>query len=224
MGPFANRREAGRMLADRLAPLAGRDVVVLGLPRGGVPVAFEVAQRLRAPLDVLLVRKLGVPFHPELAFGAIGEGGVRILNDAVVLQARLSPADMAGVEQKEAAELARRAERYRRGRAPVPLTGRTAVVVDDGLATGATAKAACQVARAQGAGQVVLAVPIGARDTVAELSRYADEVVCLYSPEVYYAVGQGYRDFSQTSDEEVVRLLDEAQRQSGAAPTDSDPR
>ncbi len=169
------------MLADRLAPLAGRDVVVLGLPRGGVPVAFEVAQRLRAPLDVLLVRKLGVPFHPELAFGAIGEGGVRILNDAVVLQARLSPADMAGVEQKEAAELARRAERYRRGRAPVPLTGRTAVVVDDGLATGATAKAACQVARAQGAGQVVLAVPIGARDTVAELSRYADEVVCLYS-------------------------------------------
>jgi predicted phosphoribosyltransferase len=104
------------------------------------------------------------------------------------------------------------------------LTGRTAVVVDDGLATGATAKAACQVARAQGAGQVVLAVPIGARDTVAELSRYADEVVCLYSPEVYYAVGQGYRDFSQTSDEEVVRLLDEAQRQSGAAPTDSDPR
>lgn len=198
------------MLSDRLQPPADEDIVVLGLPRGGVPVAYEVARRLRTPLDVLLVRKLGVPFQPELAFGAIGEGGVRVINDAVVQQGRLSPDDMAAVEREQTAELARRAERYRHGRDPVPLAGRTALIVDDGLATGATARAACEVARAQGAQRVVLAVPIGARDTVAGLSDVADAVVCLYSPDVYYAVGQGYRDFTQTSDEEVVRLLDAA--------------
>lgn len=198
------------MLSDRLQPPADEDIVVLGLPRGGVPVAYEVARRLRTPLDVLLVRKLGVPFQPELAFGAIGEGGVRVINDAVVQQGHLSPDDMAAVEREQTAELARRAERYRHGRDPVPLAGRTALIVDDGLATGATARAACEVARAQGAQRVVLAVPIGARDTVAGLSDVADAVVCLYSPDVYYAVGQGYRDFTQTSDEEVVRLLDAA--------------
>lgn len=224
MGQFADRREAGRLLSDRLEKLLGEDIVVLGLPRGGVPVAFEVARRLRAPLDVLLVRKLGVPFQPELAFGAIGEGGVRVINDAVVQRGRLATADMAAVERAQATELARRAARYRHGREPVPLTGRTAVIVDDGLATGATAKAACQVARAQGARRVVLAVPIGARDTVTELSQLADAVVCLDSPDVYYAVGQGYHDFSQTSDDEVVQLLDEAQNQPDSPRTDPDRR
>ena len=156
---YDDRVDAGRQLARRLEYLSGQDVVVLGLPRGGVPVAFEVAQALQAPLDVLVVRKLGVPFQPELAFGAIGEDGVRVLNDSVVREAHLDGDDMDAVERKQRIELRRRAERFHRGHDRISLTGRIGVIVDDGIATGATAKAACQVARAHGASRVVLAVP-----------------------------------------------------------------
>ncbi|OCB20009.1 phosphoribosyl transferase [Mycobacterium malmoense] len=217
--PFDDRVDAGRQLAKSLASLRGQDVVVLGLPRGGVPVAFEVAKALRAPLDVLVVRKLGVPFQPELAFGAIGEGGVRVINDAVVREADLSADDIAAVEAKQRAELARRSEMFRSGHERIALAGRTAVIVDDGVATGATARAACQVARAQGASRVVLAVPIGGRDVFARFAGYADEVVCLHTPEFFFAVGQGYRNFAQISDGEVVRLLDRA-RDGSRAPAD----
>jgi predicted phosphoribosyltransferase/dienelactone hydrolase len=212
MKRYDDRVDAGRQLARRLEYLSGQDVVVLGLPRGGVPVAFEVAQALQAPLDVLVVRKLGVPFQPELAFGAIGEDGVRVLNDAVVRETHLDGDDMDTVERKQQAELRRRAERFRRGRDRIALTGRIALIVDDGIATGATAKAACQVARAHGASKVVLAVPIGPDDIVARFAGYADEVVCLETPAYFYAVGQGYRNFTQTSDDEVVALLDRARR------------
>ena len=207
---FDDRVDAGRQLAQRLDSFGGQDVVVLGLPRGGVPVAFEVAKALQAPLDVLVVRKLGVPFQPELAFGAIGEDGVRVLNDSVVREARLDDDEMAAVEREQRIELRRRAERFRRGRDRISLTGRIAVIVDDGIATGATAKAACQVARAHGARRVVLAVPIGPDDIVARFAGYADEVVCLQTPAFFFAVGQGYRNFTQTSDDEVVALLDRA--------------
>ncbi|MGO8935815.1 MAG: phosphoribosyltransferase family protein [Mycobacterium sp.] len=223
---FDDRVDAGRHLAERLKSLRGKDIVVLGLPRGGVPVAFEVAKALRAPLDVLVVRKLGVPFQPELAFGAIGEGGVRVINDSVVREADLSEDEMEAVEAKERAELARRSERFRRGHDRIPVAGRTAVIVDDGVATGATAKAACQVARAQGASKVVLAVPISGRDIFARFSGYADEVVCLHTPRFFFAVGQGYCNFTQTSDDEVIALLDrarEAFREPAAAATSDDP-
>ena len=196
--------------------LRGQDVVVLGLPRGGVPVAFEVADALEAPLDILLVRKLGVPFHPELAFGAIGEGGVRILNRSVMREARLSGKEMAAVENKERAELQRRSERFRGDHPPISLKGRIAVIIDDGIATGSTARAACQVARAKGASRVVLGVPVGAGDTAEEFAKYADEVVCLETPVPYFAVGQGYRNFTQTSDDEVATLLNRARRSFGA--------
>ena len=210
MKPYDDRVDAGRQLAQGLEYLRGQDVVVLGLPRGGVPVAFEVAKALQAPLDVLVVRKLGVPFQPELAFGAIGEDEVRVLNDSIVRAAHLDDDDMEAVEREQRTELQRRAERFRRGRDRISLTGRIAVVVDDGIATGATARAACQVARAHGASRVVLAVPIGPDDIVAMFAGYADEVVCVQTPAVFFAVGQGYRNFTQTSDEEVVALLDRA--------------
>ena len=209
---YDDRVDAGSQLARRLKYLSGQGVVVLGLPRGGVPVAFEVAKALDAPLDVLVVRKLGVPFQPELAFGAIGEDGVRVLNDSVLRETHLDGDDMDAVERKQRIELRRRAERFRRGRDRISLTGRVAVIVDDGIATGATAKAACQVARAHGASRVVLAVPIGPDDIVARFAGYADEVVCLESPAFFFAVGQGYRNFTQTSDDEVVALLDRARR------------
>jgi putative phosphoribosyl transferase len=210
MKQFNDRVDAGQQLASRMDFLRGQDVVVLGLPRGGVPVAFEVAKALGAPLDVLVVRKLGVPFHPELAFGAIGDGGVRVINDAVVREARLSEKEMAAVETKQRAELQRRSERFRGDRHAISVKGRIAVIVDDGIATGATALAACQVARAEGASRVVLAIPIGAIDTAEQFAEYADDVVCLQTPVPYFAVGQGYRNFAQTSDDEVVALLDRA--------------
>ncbi|MDD4865907.1 MAG: phosphoribosyltransferase [Mycobacterium sp.] len=219
MRPFDDRCDAGRRLAARLEPLRGQDIVVLGLPRGGVPVAFEVAEALGAPLDVLVVRKLGVPFQPELAFGAIGEGGVRVINDSVLREAQLSQDEMNAVEDEQRAELARRSERFRRGHDRIAVAGRIAVIVDDGVATGATAKAACQVARAQGASRVVLAVPIGGPDIFATFAGYADEVICLTTPEYFFAVGQGYRNFAQTSDEEVIALLDRARAGLPAAAT-----
>ena len=207
MRQFKDRADAGRQLSHRLDYLRGQDVVVLGLPRGGVPVAFEVAKALQAPLDVLLVRKLGVPFHPELAFGAIGEGGVRVINSSVVREVGLSDRDTGAVETQQWAELLRRSERFRAGNDRISLKGRIAVIVDDGVATGATAQAACEVARAQGASRVVLAVPIGATDIAERFAMYADEVVCVETPVPYFAVGQGYRNFAQTSDDEVVELL-----------------
>jgi predicted phosphoribosyltransferase/dienelactone hydrolase len=207
---FEDRVDAGRQLARRLDFLSGGDVVVLGLPRGGVPVAFEVAEALGAPLDVLGVRKLGVPFQPELAFGAIGEGGVRVINDSVVRATNLSSDDMDAVEGEQRVELQHRVERFRRGHDQISLAGRVAVLVDDGIATGATAKAACQVARAQGASRVVLAVPIGPDDIVEMFAGYADDVVCLQMPAFFFAVGQGYRAFTQTSDDEVIELLGRA--------------
>ncbi|MES9538898.1 phosphoribosyltransferase family protein [Actinomadura sp. NPDC000600] len=207
---FADRADAGRRLAGRLGGLRAEDVVVLGLPRGGVPVAFEVARELRAPLDVIVVRKLGVPFQPELAMGAIGEDGVLIVNEEIVRHTGLGESDLAAAQRREEAELEARVERFRRGMPRVELRDRTAVVVDDGVATGATARAACQVARAHGARRVVLAVPVGSPDTMADLRRVADEVVCLQEPELFFAVGQWYQEFGQTSDAEVVELLERA--------------
>lgn len=207
MKRFADRPDAGRHLAAALRAYRGPDAVVLGLPRGGVPVAYQVARDLRAPLDVLVVRKLGVPYQPELAFGAIGEDGVRVLNDAVLRRTGLTAADIAAVEDAERAELHRRVAAYRGGRPGTPLAGRTALIIDDGFATGATARAAALVARARGAATVVLAAPIGAADTIAGLRDVADDVVCAVVPRAFEAVGQGYHDFDQTSDEEVRALL-----------------
>ncbi|MGH3326284.1 MAG: phosphoribosyltransferase, partial [Streptomycetales bacterium] len=204
---FTDRAAAGRRLGERLLYLRDEDTVVLGLPRGGVPVAFQVAQALGAPLDVILVRKLGVPFQPELGMGAIGEDGVRIINDDVVRITRVRPEDIAAAEELERPELERRARRFRGGRPPIQLSGRTVVIVDDGVATGSTARAACQVARAQGAARVVLAVPVGPPGTHAALGPDADEVICLQTPEPFSAIGQWYVDVSQTPDEEVIALL-----------------
>ncbi|GHE84241.1 putative phosphoribosyl transferase [Amycolatopsis deserti] len=205
--PFTDRRDAGRRLAARLDRWRGSDVVVLGLPRGGVPVAAEVARVLGAPLDVVLVRKLGLPFQPELALGAIGEGGLRLVDPDLVRRFGISAAELAAVEAAERSELDRRAARFRAGRAPVPLAGRTAIVVDDGMATGASARVAVAAARAAGARRVVVAVPVAARQAVAALREDADDVVCLECPAAFTAVGQWYDDFTQTPDEEVARLL-----------------
>ncbi|WP_405447453.1 phosphoribosyltransferase family protein [Streptomyces erythrochromogenes] len=204
---FTDRADAGERLAEAVRHLEGERPVVLGLPRGGVPVAFPVARALSAPLDVIVVRKLGVPHHRELGFGAIGEGGVRVISEDIVRSSRVTQQELADVEHAEKAELARRARRFRGGRSRVPLDGRTVIVVDDGIATGATAAAACRVVRAQGAARVVLAVPVAAPDAVARLRGETDEVVCLCAPRAFRAVGEWYRDFSQTSDEEVVSLL-----------------
>ena len=211
MYEFRDRVEAGRKLGLALAGLRGKDVVVLGLPRGGVPVAAEVANALDAPLDVIVVRKLGVPFQPEVAMGAIGEGGARVLDRRVVSLARVTDDDLRTVEARERALLDSRLERYRRGRAPLDLTGRTAVIVDDGIATGSTARVACKVARQLGAARVVLAVPVAPERAMDSLPE-ADQVLSLVSPRDFEAVGYYYRDFSPTTDEEVVHLLDAAAR------------
>jgi putative phosphoribosyl transferase len=208
--PFRDRREAGQRLAELLASLRALSPLVLGLPRGGVPVAFEVARALDAPLDILVVRKLGVPFQPELGMGAVGEDGVRVLNADVVREAGVTDAQLAAIEARERAEVDQRAARLRGGRPAIPLTGRTVIIVDDGLATGATARAAIRVARARGAAQVVLAVPVAPPDTVVALRREADEVVCVETPEPFFAIGGWYADFSPTSDQEVVDLLSRA--------------
>jgi len=214
---FLDRSDAGRRLANRMLHLRGADVVVLGLPRGGVPVAAEVARALGAPLDVILVRKLGVPVQPELGMGAIGEGGVRIINSEVVAIAHVTDAEIAAVERRERAELDRRARRFRGDRRRTPLAGRTAVIIDDGIATGSTARAACQVARAQGAVRVVLAVPVAPPSARSALAADADEVICLETPGHFLAIGEWYRDFSQTSDQEVVSLLRRAAGEGVAA-------
>ncbi|MGE3286841.1 MAG: phosphoribosyltransferase [Pseudonocardia sp.] len=204
---FTDRSDAGRRLAERLQHLRTGDVVVLGLPRGGVPVAFEVARALGAPLDVILVRKLGVPFEPELAMGAVGEGDALVLNEAVLRRAHVGEAQLARIEQRARTEIARRARLFRGDRPRLPLAGRTAVLVDDGVATGATARAACRVVRAQGAARVVLAVPVCAPDSAAELRGEVDELVCLEAPERFVSVGRAYADFPQVPDDVVVDLL-----------------
>lgn len=204
---FVDRVDAGRRLAARLEHLRADDVVVVGLPRGGVPVAAEVAEHLGAPLDVIIVRKLGVPRQPELAMGAIGEGGVRVINDEVVRAVGVTTHDLAAVTAREGVELDRRAKRFRGERPPIPLDGRTVVVVDDGIATGSTARAACQIARAQGAVRVVLAVPVAPPNWTAGFRDDADELVCLSTPQRFFAIGEWYGDFSQTSDEEVAACL-----------------
>ncbi|MER6354374.1 phosphoribosyltransferase family protein, partial [Streptomyces sp. NPDC001634] len=215
---FTDRLEAGRRLGARLQYLRGQDVVVMGLPRGGVPVAAQVAEALDAPLDVCLVRKLGVPFQPELGMGALGEDGVRVINEAVVREARVTQEEVAQVEEREREVLERRGRRYRRERAPVPIAGRTVVVVDDGVATGSTARAACRIARARGAAHIVLAVPVAPEDWTDRLGTEADELVCLETPRNFFAIGQFYGDFSQTEDEEVAACLERAAaRAEGAA-------
>lgn len=207
---FRDRAEAGRRLAARLAPLVEKEPVVVGLPRGGIPVAFEVARALGAPLDVIVVRKLGVPFQPELGMGAVGENGVRVLNEEVMGMAGVGPEELARVEARERAEVEARARRFRAGRPRVDLAGRTVIVVDDGIATGGTARAALLVARAQGASRVVLAVPVAPSETIEELRGDADDVVCLETPTPFFAIGEWYRDFSQVPDERVSALLADA--------------
>jgi predicted phosphoribosyltransferase len=205
---FHNRREAGRLLAAKLSAYAKRpDVIVLALPRGGVPVAYEVAQALEAPLDVFLVRKLGVPGHEEYALGAIATGGVRVINQDLVRALRIPPATIEAIAAREQQELERR-ERAYRGDRPLPdVRGRTVILVDDGLATGATMYAAVTALRQQGAGRVVVAVPSAPPDTCAQLREVVDDVVCAVTPEPFHAVGLWYEDFSQTTDDEVRDLL-----------------
>src|ERR1017187_3723407 len=204
---FADRADAGRRLAARLQHLAGERVVVLGLPRGGVPVALEVARALGAPLDVIVVRKLGVPFQPELGMGAIGEDGGRVINHEVVPAAGVSVQELAAVEEGERAEVQRRAWRYRGGRPRQPLGGRVAVVVDDGIATGSTARAACRIARAHGAARVVLAVPVAPPGWQDRIGGDADELVSVQTPRGFLAIGQFYADFCQVADDEGVACL-----------------
>jgi putative phosphoribosyl transferase len=204
---FKDRIDAGQQLAAKLHHLAGSEVVVLGLPRGGVPVAAEVAGALNAPLDIIVVRKLGVPFQPELAMGAVGEDGVRVINPETLRLAGVTPGELAAIEEREQQEIARRAELYRGGRDRQPLDGRVVVIVDDGIATGSTARAACQVARALGAARVVLAVPVAPAGWEARIGTDADEMVSVAAPSTFFAIGEFYDDFSQTSEAEVAACL-----------------
>jgi len=205
---FSNRTEAGRLLAEKLVKYAGRaDVIVLGLPRGGVPVAYEVAKRLGVPLDVFIVRKLGVPGFEELAVGAIASGGVRVLNQDVMRALPNAEATIESITARETAELERREQSYRAGRPAPELRDRIVILVDDGLATGATMRAAVKALRHRGAAKIVVAVPVGPPDTCREFEGEADETICASVPEFFQAVGQYYEDFSQTSDDEVRELL-----------------
>lgn len=211
MYEFRDRIDAGRRLGRRLAGLRGQDVVVLGLPRGGVPVAFEVAKALDAPLDVIVVRKLGVPFQPELAMGAIGEGNARVLDGRVISLSAVTEADLQAVERRERGLLEARVARYRQRRMRADLNGRTAIIVDDGIGTGSTARVACQIARELGAARVILAVPVAPTRVLASLTE-PDDVFYLVSARDFQAVGYHYSDFSPVADEEVVQLLDAAAR------------
>jgi putative phosphoribosyl transferase len=208
---FTDRREAGQFLASKLTEYADRpDVLVLALPRGGVPVAYEVAKALHAPLDVFLVRKLGVPGHEELAMGAIASGGVLVLNEEVVRGLRITEDVLESVIAAEQKELERRERMYRGDRPPPDVRGRTVILVDDGLATGSSMRAAVAALRQQGPARIVVAVPIGASETCAGFEREADDVICAVTPQPFHAVGLWYRDFSQTTDEEVHELLERA--------------
>jgi len=211
--PYRDRIEAGRELAERLLPYAGRpDVVVPALPRGGVPVAFEVASALRVPMDVFIVRKLGVPGHEELAMGAIASGGIRVLNEEVVDSLRIPQHAIDAVAGRESQELQRRELLYRSGRPPAPVPGRTVILIDDGLATGASMRAAVQALRERKPAAIVVAVPAASASTCDQFRREVDDIVCGITPEPFWGVGHWYEDFSQTSDEEVRELLARAQR------------
>ena len=217
-GAFPDRAAAGRLLAEKLTQYAGRDdVIVLGLPRGGVPVAYEVARDLRVPLDVFIVRKLGVPGFEELAVGAIASGGIRVLNEDVARALPNADEIIEAVTQREMIEVERREEKYRDGRPAPEISGRTVILIDDGLATGATMRAAVKALRQRGAAKIVVAVPVGPPDTCKEFEDEADEVVCASAPEFFQAVGQYYEDFSQTSDEEVRGLLARAAQDRSAS-------
>jgi putative phosphoribosyl transferase len=207
---FHDRREAGKLLAKALSQYKGRhDVIVLGLPRGGVPVAYEIAKELNAPLDVFVVRKLGVPWHPELAMGAIASGGVEVLNGDVVTAYNIPPHVIRAVAEQEGQELLRRLQHYR-GNRPLPeLKDHTVILVDDGLATGSTMRAAVAAVRQRNPRAIVVAVPVAALDTCYELKADVDDIVCLQTPRDFSAVGLWYEDFSQTSDEEVRQLLNQ---------------
>ncbi len=207
-GRFRDRVDAGRVLSRSLAAYAGRpDVLVLALPRGGVPVAFEVAQALGVPLDVFVVRKLGMPGHEEYAIGAIASGGVRIVNEDAIRTFGITDAEIDAVAAEEGVELERRERRYRGGRPPPDVAGRTVILVDDGLATGSTMRAAVEALREEGTARLVVAVPTAAPETCDEIGALVDEMVCAITPEPFYAVGLWYEDFGQTTDEEVHDLL-----------------
>jgi predicted phosphoribosyltransferase len=211
MRRFRNRREAGEFLALELAHLAGKsDCVILALPRGGVPVGYELSCILHAPLDILIVRKLGVPGHEELAMGAIATGGVRILNDSVVSALGIDPHAIARVEKRELEELVRREKTYRGNRPPLEVAGKTVILVDDGIATGATILAAIEAVRRRGANRIVLASPVAPPSVVQMLEQHAEEVHCVLTPEDFGGVGSWYDDFSQTEDEEVRQFLEAA--------------
>ena len=207
--PFEDRRTAGRKLGDALAKrLDLDDPIVLGLPRGGVPVAIEVARALDAPLDVFVVRKLGLPGHEELAMGAIASGGVQVLNEDVVSRARIDDEAIERVAADERRELRRREDRYRQGRGPLDLEGRNVILVDDGLATGASMRAAARALAERNPAHVVIAVPVGPSDTCDAMRERGDDVVCLATPSPFMGVGRWYRSFPQTRDDEVTELLD----------------
>lgn len=205
---FADRADAGRRLADRLIRWAVLEPVIVAMPRGGVPVAREVADRLGAPLDLIVVRKLGLPWQPELAMGAIAEGGVRVLNEELIRGAGLRPDEVEAVTVREEAELARRVRRYRGDRPALPVEGRSVILIDDGLATGYTARAAIEALRRAGASLVILAVPVAPEGEVTALRPLVDELVVVEMPDAFWAIGDFYQDFSQTSDETVIALLE----------------
>lgn len=207
---FKDRRAAGRQLAQELSSYADRtDVIILALPRGGVPVGYEIALALNAPLDIFLVRKLGVPGHEELAFGAIASGDVRVLNEEIVWTFNISNAAIDAVARRELMELERRERAYRGGRPAPEVRGRTAILVDDGLATGASMRAAINGLHAKDPARIVVAVPTAARETCESFESEVDEIICAETPEPFYGVGRWYQDFSQTTDEEVRRFLEQ---------------
>jgi putative phosphoribosyl transferase len=207
---FQDRTDGGRQLAARLLAYADTSPVVLGLPRGGVPVAYEVARALRAPLDVCVVRKIGAPIQPELAIGAVSEQGSLYVNPDTVSAVGVTEDELSELVGLKSAEVEERVQKFRRGAPPLEVRGKTVIVVDDGIATGSTARAAVQTLRARGAGRIVLAVPVAATESLDELASIADETVCLYSEEPFFAVGLWYDDFSATTDDDVVELLDRA--------------
>lgn len=218
---FTNRTETGEQLALRLRKYANRDdVIVLATPRGGVPVAFEVATELKLPLDIFVLRKLGVPGHEELAFGAIASGGVRVIDPDIVEAYGITPSDIERVVQKEEEEMQRREIAYRGARPPLDVSGRTAILVDDGIATGASIRAGIRALRQLNPARIVVAVPVAPPSTCARLKFEAEELVCLQMPEQFYGVGQFYIDFSEVTDEEVIELLARAWRQNGERSND----